>query len=74
MRLLIIGMLEGHISTAGQIAISRGATVSQVDSIDAGLHSMREGRGADLVMIDIKFTFGYLILSITCTKLYQMGE
>ena len=53
MRLLIIGMLEGHISTAGQIAISRGATVSQVDSIDAGLHSMREGRGADLVMIDI---------------------
>ena len=36
MRLLIIGMLEGHISTAGQIAISRGATVSQVDSIDAG--------------------------------------
>ena len=36
MRLLIIGMLEGHIITAGQIAISRGATVSQVDSIDAG--------------------------------------
>ena len=43
MRLLIIGMLEGHISTAGQIAISRGATVSQVDSIDAGLHALREG-------------------------------
>ena len=54
MRLLIIGMLEGHISTAGQIAISRGATVSQVDSIDAGLHALREGQGADLVMIDIK--------------------
>ena len=35
MRLLIVGMLEGHISTAGQIAISRGATVSQVDSIEA---------------------------------------
>jgi len=54
MRLLIIGMLEGHISTAGQIAISRGATVSQVDSIDAGLHALRQGQGADLVMIDIK--------------------
>ena len=35
MRLLIVGMLEGHISTAGQIAISRGATVSQVDSIES---------------------------------------
>lgn len=54
MRLLIVGMLEGHISTAGQIAISRGATVSQVDNIEAGLHSMRDGKGADLIMIDIK--------------------
>ena len=54
MRLLIVGMLEGHISTAGQIAISRGATVSQVDSIESGLHSLRSGKGADLVMIDIK--------------------
>ena len=64
MRLLIIGMLEGHISTAGQIAISRGATVSQVDSIDAGLHSMREGRGADLVMIDIKLPIAKLMKSM----------
>ena len=54
MRLLIVGMLDGHISAAGQIAISRGAKVSQVDSIDAGLHALRGGQGADLVMIDIK--------------------
>ena len=69
MRLLIIGMLEGHISTAGQIAISRGATVSQVDSIDAGLHSMREGRGADLVMIDIKLPIVKLMKSMKGERL-----
>ena len=69
MRLLIIGMLEGHISTAGQIAISRGATVSQVDSIDAGLHSMREGRGADLVMIDIKLPIAKLMKSMKDERL-----
>ena len=69
MRLLIIGMLEGHISTAGQIAISRGATVSQVDSIDAGLHSMREGRGADLVMIDIKLPIAKLMRSMRGERL-----
>ncbi|MBH66853.1 MAG: sigma-54-dependent Fis family transcriptional regulator [Rhodospirillaceae bacterium] len=64
MRLLIVGMLEGHISNAGQIAISRGATVSQVDSVDAGLHSMRGGQGADLVMIDIKLPIGKFFKSM----------
>ncbi|MDG1274993.1 MAG: sigma-54 factor interaction domain-containing protein, partial [Alphaproteobacteria bacterium] len=64
MRLLIIGMLEGHISTAGQIAISRGATVSQVDSIESGLHSLRNGKGADLVMIDIKLSIAKFMKSM----------
>ena len=29
MRLLIVGTLEGHITTAGKIALSRGAKVAQ---------------------------------------------
>jgi DNA-binding NtrC family response regulator len=57
-------MLEGHISTAGQIAISRGATVSQVDSIESGLHSLRSGKGADLVMIDIKLSIAKFMKSM----------
>ena len=64
MRLLIVGMLDGHISTAGQIAISRGAKVSQVDSIDAGLHALRGGQGADLVMIDIKLSVAKFMRSM----------
>lgn len=54
MRLLIVGTLEGHISAAGQIAIQRGAKVSHVDNIEGGMSILRDGQGADLVMVDIK--------------------
>ncbi len=54
MRLLIVGTLEGHISAAGQIALQRGAKVSHVDDIEAGLKILREGPGADLAMVDVR--------------------
>ncbi|TAN52082.1 MAG: sigma-54-dependent Fis family transcriptional regulator [Rhodospirillales bacterium] len=54
MRLLIIGSLDGQIGAASQIAISRGAKVSHADDIEPGLEVLRSGRGADLVMIDVK--------------------
>ncbi len=61
MRLLIVGDLEGHISTAGKIAISRGAKVSHVDSVDEALAALRSGRGAELLMIDVKLDIGDLV-------------
>ena len=61
MRLLIVGSLEGHISTAGKIAISRGAKVSHVDSIDEALASVRSGQGAELLMVDVKLNIGDLV-------------
>lgn len=61
MRLLIVGDLEGHITTAGKIAISRGAKVSHVDSVDAALTALRAGRGAELLMIDVKLNIGDLV-------------
>lgn len=54
MRLLIIGTLEGHITTAGQIAMQRGAKVSHVPDIEGGLKILRDGPGADLVMIEVR--------------------
>lgn len=53
MRVLIVGTLKGHISTAGKIAIARGAQVQHVDDIDAALGGLRSGKGADLVLIDV---------------------
>src|SRR5215467_3834935 len=64
MRLLIIGPLEGYISTAGKIALSRGAKVAHVDDIERALGALRGGQGADLVMMDVKLDIGRLVESL----------
>lgn len=61
MRLLIVGTLGGHITTAGKIALSRGAKVAQASSIDEAMNALRTGQGADLVMIDVKLDIGSMI-------------
>lgn len=53
MRLLIVGSLSGFVSTAAKIAISKGAKVSHIPDIEGGLESLRSGKGADMVMVDI---------------------
>src|SRR3990170_6755375 len=53
MRLLIIGSLGGQIGAASKIAMARGATVSHADDIEAALQGLRDGRGAELAMIDV---------------------
>jgi len=60
MRLLIVGSLEGHIAAAGKIALSRGAKVAQVGTIDAALEALRAGQGADLLLCDIGLEIGDL--------------
>ncbi len=64
MRLLIVGSLNGQIGAASQIAMARGATVAHVDDIEGALRSLRSGRGADLVMADIKLDIKTLIDSL----------
>jgi two-component system response regulator FlrC len=64
MRLLIVGPLEGYISAAGKIALSRGATVAHVDGIDQALTALRAGQGADLLMMDVKLDIGRMVESL----------
>lgn len=64
MRVLIAGTLEGHIAVAGKIAISRGAKVAHVDTVEAALHALRNGQGADLCMVDVKLDIGLLVTSL----------
>jgi two-component system, response regulator FlrC len=64
MRLLILGPLEGYISTAGKIAIARGATVAHADDIEQGLGALRSGHGADLLMMDVKLDIARMIESL----------
>lgn len=54
MRLMIVGRLEGHISEAGKIAIQRGAKVVHCEDTDQAIGALLNGKGADLVMIDVK--------------------
>ena len=64
MRLLIVGTLEGHITTAGKIALDAGAKVAHVDTVEAALTALRSGQGADLIMIDVR-----LDVAVLCTSL-----
>jgi DNA-binding NtrC family response regulator len=64
MKLLIVGQLEGHISTAGRIATQRGAKVSHIDTIYGALNALRNGQGADLVMCDVTLDIGDFIISL----------
>ncbi len=53
MRLLIVGTLEGQLSTATKLAMDRGATVTHAADIAQALAVLRAGRGADLLMVDV---------------------
>jgi two-component system response regulator FlrC len=69
MRLLIVGSLEGHISTAGQIAISRGTKAACVDSIDEALETLRSGQGAEFLFVDIKLNIGDLVTRLAAERI-----
>ena len=61
MRLLIVGTLGGQLAVASRIAIERGAGVVHADSVEVALKTLRSGRGADLIMIDVALDIADLI-------------
>ncbi|MDJ0935144.1 MAG: sigma-54 dependent transcriptional regulator [Kiloniellales bacterium] len=69
MRLLIVGTLEGHLTTAGKIALDRGAKVAHADDIATAMSLLRAGHGADLLMIDIKLDVGSMIESLKSERI-----
>ena len=69
MRLLIVGSLDGHISTAGKIALRRGAKVAHTEDIDAALKALRSGQGADLLLVDVVLDIGDLIARLESERI-----
>jgi two-component system response regulator FlrC len=69
MRLMIVGPMEGHISEAGKIALRRGVKVTHAESNAQGLNALRSGKGADLVMIDIKMDIAHFIESLNAERI-----
>lgn len=64
MRLMIVGQLEGYISAAGKIALQRGAKVIHCEDIEQALGALRNGKGADVAMVDIKQNIGQFVESL----------
>lgn len=61
MRLLIVGTLGGQLTKASQIAMQRGAQVTQAIDVEGALKVLRSGRGADLLMVDVNLDIAFLL-------------
>ena len=61
MRLLVVGRLNGQLSTAVRMAMAAGAKVSHVETCEAATHALRAGQGADLMMVDYELDIAQLI-------------
>src|SRR5688572_32473062 len=61
MRLLVVGRLSGQLSSAVKMAMSAGAKVSHVETIEQATHALRAGQGADLLMVDYDLDIAGLI-------------
>lgn len=70
MRLMIVGQLEGYISAAGKIALQRGAKVIHCEDTDEALGALRNGKGADVVMCDVKQKIGPFIEALELERIY----
>ncbi|MCC2113071.1 MAG: sigma-54-dependent Fis family transcriptional regulator, partial [Hyphomicrobiales bacterium] len=70
MRLLIVGTLNGQLTTASRMAMDRGAKVVQADDIATALTILRSGRGADLVMADVRIDISSLIRQLEDERIH----
>ncbi len=69
MRLLIVGSIGGEIGVASKIALDRGARVAHASDTDAALDSLRQGQGAELVMVDVKLDIARFIASLRSERI-----
>jgi DNA-binding NtrC family response regulator len=70
MRLLIIGALEGQLSEATKLAMDSGARVAHAPTIDIALNSLRLGKGADLLLVDVMIDIPGLIAALDAERFH----
>lgn len=69
MKILIVGTLNGQVGAASQIAIKRGAKVVHTDNITDGLDTLRQGKGVDLVLVDIQLDIETFITNLNAERI-----
>jgi two-component system response regulator FlrC len=70
MRLLIIGALEGQLSEATKLAMDGGAKVAHAPTIEIALASLRAGKGADLLLVDVMVDIPGLIAALDGERIH----
>ncbi len=70
MRLLIVGRMNGQVTTAVKMAMAAGAKVSHVESIERATHALRAGQGADLMMVDYELDIAALIAANEAERIH----
>jgi DNA-binding NtrC family response regulator len=70
MRLLIVGRLNGQFTTAAKMAMSAGARVAHVETCSAATNALRNGQGADLVMVDYELDIASLIAANEAERIH----
>lgn len=68
MRLIIVGTLNGQLSTASRIAMDKGARVSHAPEAETALALLR-AQGADLIMIDVGLDVAAFITQIRSERI-----
>ena len=70
MRLLIVGTLSGQLSTATKMAMEKGAKVTHAERIDQAIDTLRSGRGAELLMVDVGIDIAHLIERLQAERIF----
>jgi DNA-binding NtrC family response regulator len=70
MRLLIVGTLNGQLTTATKIAMDKGASVTHATDIAQALAVLRSGRGADLLMVDVAVDIRNLVTALEAEHIH----
>ena len=70
MRLLIIGTLNGQLTTATKLAMDKGATVTHAADNSQALAVLRGGRGADLLMVDVAIDIRALVRGLEAEHIH----
>jgi len=70
MRLLIVGRLNGQLTTAAKMAMTAGAKVAHVETCSAATNALRAGQGADLMMVDYELDIGALIAANEAERIH----
>jgi two-component system, response regulator FlrC len=70
MRLLIVGTLNGQLTTATKLAMDKGAMVTHAADAAQALAVLRSGRGADLLMVDVAIDIRSLVAGLEAEHIH----